>query len=111
MQERNPSVDPNVKDSGVNAGLNPHDQRIVDYAMHAATAATRVATEEVVSRTRIVVSSEIQLAFREYTKITTTRKVAMIAGGLAAFGLGWIVKGLVGPSEEETDTNGVSHPS
>lgn len=108
MQERSPSVDPNSKES---ATLNPHDQRIVDYAMHAASAAVRVSAEEVVARNRAVVANEIQMAFDKYTKITTARKVVMIAGGVTAFGLGWIIRGLIGPSDEEAETNGVVHPS
>ena len=108
MNEKSPSVDPGLKDALV---PNPHDQRIIDYAMHAATAAVRVTTEEIVTRNRVVVSTEIQKAFESYTKITTAKRVAMIAGGIAAFGLGWLIKGWVSPYDEETETNGVSHTS
>ena len=90
--------------------LSPHEQRIVELALQAATAAAQVRAEEIIVRTRNVVSTEIDRAFTAYTSITMGRRVAMAVAGLAAFGVGFLVRGWVRPEmEDEPESNGVHH--
>lgn len=92
----------------VDASLSTHEQKVVDYALVAATSAARVQTEEMLSRTRAIVGSEIQRAFEGYARVSNVQRILMVAGGLVAFGLGWVIKGWVTGDEEDIEvTNGV----
>lgn len=88
------------------AELTPHDQRVVDLTLQTVAADARVRIEEIVARNRSVVATEISRAFETHDKLTTGRRVLMAVCGLAAFGLGFLVKGWIGsPSEDEPDSN------
>jgi len=90
--------------------LSPHDQKVIDYTLQAVSAANNAKAEELIARTRNVITTEINQAFTQYTNLTTGRRIAMAVAGLAAFGLGFLVKGWVGTrSMDEPQANGV-HP-
>lgn len=105
MERPVPSTD--LAGVGARGELTTHEQKIIDYVLQAVDTNSRVRTEEVIVRNRSTVASEINQAFSEYTKISTMRKVGMAVAGIAAFGLGFLVKGWVTSHPEETEANGV----
>lgn len=111
MSSQNPtSVDlPSGNATGAKGDLTVHEQKIIDYALHSAGAALSAKTEELVIRTRTAISAELDHQFRAYTRITTGRRVIMAVAGVAAFGLGFLVRGwIVGSSSDDGDvSNGV----
>lgn len=118
MNGQNPT---SVDLSGSNAGakgdlrdLSAHEQKIIDYALHGVGAAMNASlsarTEEIVVRTRTALASEVDRQFTTYSNLTTSRRVMMAIAGVAAFGLGFLVKGwIVGSGSDDDDmSNGVN---
>ncbi len=94
---RQPSL-PNNNGGGLSS-LTNEQKAIIDYAVQAMAGVNAGQTEEIVSRTRHSVHTEINQAFETFTKVSTTRKIWMTVGAVLAFGGGFLVKGWLKPKQ------------